>query len=135
MELFFEKFTKKGELAYFNAETNKPEAITVYHNNDCLYVVSKEEPIVLKIYPLIKSTAIVKEGAYSFPHCLEFMYESPEAINNIQFFSNNVSELSDWIGSTNVCSKFGDFFEKYFLKEEIGKGKFSVVNSCVTQDF
>lgn len=135
MELFFEKCTKKGDLAYFNAEADKTETITLYQKEDCLYLVSKEEPNVIKIFPLIKAIAVVKQGAYSFVHCLEFLYESPETKNNIQFYSNNITELSDWVGSTSSCSKFGDFLEKYVLGQEIGKGKFSVVYSCVRHIF
>lgn len=130
-EIFFSKYTKKGSLGYYFPSAKKVEIITVYQKGDCIYLLTRDEEQMIGVFPLLKAISVVKAGSYNYTHCLELKYESSDFVDILQLFSMDISELSDWIGSFSPYSGFGEFYEKYLLTEEIGKGKISVVNCCV----
>ena len=64
-------------------------------------------------------------------NAFDIVFEGPELKNKEQFACSTKEDMKKWMNSINSRSGFGYFLQKYNVGKEIGKGKFSIVFSCV----
>jgi len=121
-----------GELfAFSRIGIDKPSKLILYLKDNCLFVqeCEKSEKLLNIIY--MKNYWAEKIGGKSgFLYGFELRNYGIALAKTYYFYSNSEKEIEEWIKSLNSISTFGNFSEKYDLKELIGKGKFSSVYAC-----